>query len=263
MKINWYRVWVIIEKEWTELQKNKMILAMVALMPIILALTLVGVDYLMIHIDEAEVNTDESLIPQHLQHLDPIEAQVIQINEQLMLIFLLVPMTLPSFVAAHAIIGEKQAGTLEPVLATPIATWELLAGKGIAAASPAVMLTWISYAAAMVGLKLIASPTVFAYTANPVWILAIGLLSPLLALLSTLCGIVISSRTNDPRTAQQATAVFVMPFIVGSVALFVGWILVNVLVVLLAVLVALLVNLTVIYFAVKLFQRETILTRWK
>jgi ABC-2 type transport system permease protein len=263
MKINRHRVWVIIEKEWSEFRQSKMLLALVALAPLLIALVLVGIDCAIVWSEGAEIDVNQAPIPQHLQHLDPLEAQMIQINEQLLLAFLLIPTILPSYIAAYTIIGEKQARTLEPVLATPISTWELLAGKGIAAASPAILLTWISYAVALGGLKLTVPPTVFAYTSHLTWVLAMALLSPLTALLSTLFGVIVSSRTNDPRTAQQVTAILVTPFIASSLAQLTGLILVSVPVVLLAALVTLLIDLTVLYFAVKLFRRETILTRWK
>jgi hypothetical protein len=48
-----------------------------------------------------------------------------------------------------------------------------------------------------------------------------------------------------------------------SIVVLMGKIFLSVEMVLLAALVTLLVDLIVLYFAVKLFQRETILTRWK
>ena len=41
-------------------------------------------------------------------------------------------------VAAYSVIGEKQARTLEPLLATPITTFELLAAKVLGALLPAL-----------------------------------------------------------------------------------------------------------------------------
>ena len=38
--------------------------------------------------------------------------------------------------AAHAVVGEKQARTLEPLLATPITTVELLVAKVLGALVP-------------------------------------------------------------------------------------------------------------------------------
>jgi ABC-2 type transport system permease protein len=89
------------------------------------------------------------------------------------------------------------------------------------------------------------------------------LLSPLLALLSVFSGMIASSRLNDPRAAQQVTGIFVVPIIALSIVVLMGRIFLSVEMVLLAALVTLAVDLVVLYFAVKLFQRETILTRWK
>jgi len=88
-------------------------------------------------------------------------------------------------------------------------------------------------------------------------------LSPLFALLSVLSGVIASSRMNDPRAAQQLTGIFVVPVIGLSLAVLAGKIFVSVQVILYTTMVLMMLNLLMLYFAVKLFQRETILTRWK
>ena len=89
------------------------------------------------------------------------------------------------------------------------------------------------------------------------------LLSPLLALLSVLSGVLVSSRMNDPRAAQQVTGIFVVPIIALSLVVLAGKVFLSVWMVVLAATVALALDGLVLYFAVQLFQRETILTRWK
>src|SRR5260221_3225548 len=56
-------------------------------------------------------------------------------------IFLLLSMIVPSTIAAYSIIGEKTSHTLEPLLATPVRRWQLLAGKMLAALLPAVVVS--------------------------------------------------------------------------------------------------------------------------
>jgi len=175
----------------------------------------------------------------------------------------MIPMMLPVYIAAYTIIGEKQSNTLEPLLATPVSTWELLAAKAIAATLPAIVVVWLSFGALLLGLTWIAPPSVVQYNARPVWIVAMGLLSPLLAFLSVLVGVIVSSRINDPRTAQQITGIFVLPIIAMSLVVLAGWVFVSVPLVLLTSLGTLILDLVALYFAVKLFDRETILTRWK
>jgi ABC-2 type transport system permease protein len=261
----WARVRAVIEKEWAEVTKNKMILWSMALLPVLLVAMVLVTDYFMLRVpaDEQEDEIDELPIPGQLAHLPPFDAFIIQMNEQFMFYLFLIPMMLPVYIAAYSIIGEKQTKTLEPLLATPVSTWELLVGKSITATAPAVVLTWLSYAIMLVGLWLIASPVVFAYSARPVWMLAMLLFSPLLAFLSVLCGVIVSSRINDPRTAQQITGVLVVPIMGVSMAVLAGWVFVSLQVVLYATMVTVIADLVVLYFAVRLFQRETILTRWK
>jgi len=265
VNVNWFCVWAVVGKEWAEIKRNKAILLMMALVPVLLVAMIVGTDYFMLRASAAgqDMDEDELPIPEQLQHLPQIEAFIIQMNEQYMFYLLLIPMTLPVYIAAHSIVGEKETRTLEPLLATPISTWELLVGKSIAAAAPPIVLTWISFAVLLAGLWFAATPAILFYTARDVWIVGMLLVSPLLALLSVMVGVIVSSRVNDPRAAQQIAGVFVVPLIGLSLVVLFGMVFINVSMVIYAAMVILIVDLVATYFAVKVFQRETILTRWK
>ena len=52
-------------------------------------------------------------------------------------------------VASDSIIGEKQARTLEPLLATPITTFELLAAKILGALLPAAVMIVVTLVAVL------------------------------------------------------------------------------------------------------------------
>src|ERR1700674_1372700 len=64
------------------------------------------------------------------------EASQAFIGMQVSVLFLLMPSLLTSIIAAHSIIGEKTSRTLEPLLATPVRTRDLLIGKGLASVIP-------------------------------------------------------------------------------------------------------------------------------
>ena len=114
------------------------------------------------------------------------------------------------------------ARSLEPQLATPLEVSELLTGKTIAAALPAVTATWLVYAAYGLVNGFIADPRLTRFVFSDVWFVAMATLVPLICLLSVLLGIVISSRVNDPRTAQQIGGFVVIPIIAIAVAQFFG-----------------------------------------
>ena len=68
----------------------------------------------------------------------------------------------------------------------------------------------------------IADPRLTRFVFSDVWIPAMLTLVPLICLLSVLLGIVVSSRVNDPRTAQQIGGFVVIPIIAIAVAQFFG-----------------------------------------
>jgi ABC-2 type transport system permease protein len=198
-----------------------------------------------------------------MAHLDPKTGTIVLMNDQYMFYLLMIPMTLPVYIAAYSIIGEKETRSLEPLLATPISTAELLVGKTVAAATPAVLLAWLSFLLTALGMYIIATPIVYAYLVRPVWTFSMALHAPLFALLSTSCGVIASSRLNDPRAAQQVTALFIVPVIALSMAVLMGRLFLSMQLLLWATALMVLVNVAVLWLAVRLFQRETILTRWK
>ena len=77
------------------------------------------------------------------------------------------PAYIPLSIATFSIIGEKQARTLEPVLAAPIRTVELLAGKAIAALVPGVLAGWVTYVAFVALASIVYGPTLFGVVTDP------------------------------------------------------------------------------------------------
>jgi ABC-2 type transport system permease protein len=124
----------------------------------------------------------------------------------------------PMAIATQSVIGEKTARSLEPQLATPIEVPELLVGKAVAAATPAVIATWSVFLLYGVVNGLIADPVLTRLIFNDVWLVAMVTLVPLICLLSVLLGIIISARVNDARTAQQIGGFIVIPVIAVAIA---------------------------------------------
>jgi ABC-2 type transport system permease protein len=136
--------------------------------------------------------------------------------------FLLIPAMIPIAIASQSVIGERQARSLEPQLATPIEVSELLAGKTLAAALPAIAATVSVWALYGLVNAAIADPRLLRLVFSPQWIVAMASLVPLICLLSVLLGVIVSSRVGDPRTAQQFGAFVVLPIIAIAVAQFMG-----------------------------------------
>jgi ABC-2 type transport system permease protein len=265
--MNGRRVAVIVRKEWLDMRKNKMVLVMLFLLPVIMVGMILGTTWMMVRMPE---QVQEPIIPDGTPGLPPalaamnsLDRSLAVLNDQYMFYLLLIPMALPVYIAAYSIIGEKETRSLEPVLATPISTAELLVGKIAAAVTPAVIGAWGSFALTALGTYLLASPAVFAYLVRPLWTLGMLVHSPLFAVMSASGGVIASSRLNDPRAAQQVTALFIVPLIGISLAVLMGKVYLDTTSLLWATPVVLALNAGIIWLTVRLFQRETILTRWK
>lgn len=167
-------------------------------------------------------------------------------------------------VAAHSVIGEKQSRALEPLLATPLKTGELLAAKVVSAAIPGVILTSSCFVVYVILIAMFAEPGVWWAMLTGKTLGLVFLLGPLAALLGLQLAVCASSRVNDPRSAQQLGAVIlIVPIGILQIAQFVGGLVLTgpILFGIGAALVA--GNLLVLRAAVALFDRESILIRWK
>ena len=119
---------------------------------------------------------------------------------------------LPAVIAAYSVVGEREQGTLEPLLTTPLRREELLLGKALGVVVPAVGMGYILFALIQVCARLFASNAlvVSALGQGP-HIIAEILFAPLLAGWSIWVGIGISARASDVRVAQQLGTLSSLP----------------------------------------------------
>jgi len=259
----------IIDKEWAEVFKNRMVLFTMIFMPLIFTVLPLVMLYVtgqgmedMGGVSTADV--PEAFLSACDEGMTGGECMQIYVVNQFLLLFMMLPVIIPVTIAAYSVVGEKTTHSLEPLLATPITTFELLAGKSLAAALPAIIVGWTSFGLFLLGLPLIgASRAVIAYIASATWLLAILVAGPLMAVASVNLALYVSSRVNDPRTAEQISVVLIVPILGLVFAQLAGLIVINVLVMLSFIGSMILVDIGMIYLGTTIFQRENILTRWK
>ena len=257
----------IVMKEWADVRRNKLVFSVVIGVPLLMVLIPVVMLFIM---SRAPVNASDleelsgMLKNPIFQGMDLRETMQAMMASNFMVLFLMMPLMVPVTIAAYSIVGEKITRSLEPLLATPVSTAQLLLGKGLAAAIPGVVMTWVSYVLFLGFARLFAaSDRVFNVFLNPMWLVAMFVLSPLLTVMAVNVGIIVSSRTSDPRAAEQLGSLIILPLMVLFIGAMAGFIMLNATTFWLASLLVLLVDAGLLYLGVTLFQRETILTRWK
>jgi ABC-type Na+ efflux pump permease subunit len=207
------RTWLVLRREWAELKQNRFLVLSTVALPIVLCGVSVAVA---VATARAEVQADEvrSLMGQVPAHYSPRQALLMVLFKQLLGIFLAVPAIIPALISAYSVIGEKQLRTLEPVLATPIRVWELLAGKALAALLPALAATWFAFGCTILLLHGLLPPEGRAIAPpNAEWALAVFAVSPLIAFGSNTLTVLVSARARDPRAAHQFSSLIVLPIL--------------------------------------------------
>jgi ABC-type Na+ efflux pump permease subunit len=128
-----------------------------------------------------------------------------------MLFMLLVPAFVPAGISAYAVVGEREQGTLEPVLTTPVRSEEFLLGKALAALAPTLVISYAIFALVLTSVALFAHPAVSSAVFRAPLLLALALFTPLIAGWSIWVGIATSARSRDVRVAQQLATLASLP----------------------------------------------------
>lgn len=178
-------------------------------------------------------------------------------------LLLLVPVVAAMTLATHAVIGEKLAKALEPLLATPISTFELLAAKTLTPFLFSLALTFLAVGLYVVGILLVGEPGVAEAVVGLRMAIMFAVLGPLVELAALQVSVIVSSRSNDPRSAQQITGLLILPITAVFIAQMMGAFVLGPAAMLLGSLGVAILNMVLLWIGVQVFHRESILTRWR
>ncbi len=187
------RVLAVVRKEVREFRRNRFVIVTMAVLPFVFLITPMITIF---RIPESSSGP-------------AVKAAVGVIS----LLMLIVPIVIPPVIAAYSVVGEREQGTLEPVLTSPVRASELLLGKAVAAFLPSVSIAYAIYLVVLISVRFGAAHVVRTVVFHPPELLAQILFTPLLALWSIWVGIGISTRASDVRVAQQLATVASLPLL--------------------------------------------------
>ena len=254
----------ILRREWTETLRNRELVLTILIPPIILTIAPVGLAGL-VGDNQLPADFASQVLAQRPEwaQFSAGELAGAFAVQQFLAFFLLMPAYIPLSISTFSIIGEKQARTLEPLLATPVRTVELLAAKAVAALAPGVLAGWLTYLALVVLASVVYGPNLLGVVTDPSWLAGVFVLGPAVGLSSVVAGVIVSARVNDPRVAQQIGGVIIVPIVGVSIVQASGTLLVGAPGYLLLATVTVAISLVGLRLGVRLFEREAILTRWR
>jgi ABC-2 type transport system permease protein len=191
VRFSWTRVAAIAVKELRDYRRNRFVIGTMVFLPI-LFIALPIVQLLVTPAVEASSRLD-SRVGLSLLYL------------------LLIPAFVPSTLSAYSVVGEREQGTLEPVLITPIRREEFLVGKALAVAAPTLTIAYALFGIFLAATALFAHAAISSAIFAGSHVLVQLLFTPLLAGWSIWVGIAISARSSDVRVAQQLSVFASLP----------------------------------------------------
>lgn len=180
MTISARRVRAIVRKDITEYRRTKSIVSTMLVLPMIFLVEPL-----------VSVLTRPAMQSGAMRHQQPL------------LYLLAIPALVPAILSAYAVVGERQQGTLEPVLTTPVKREEFLLAKALSALIPSVLVAYLVYGVFLAVVEIFAQPGVATALIHWPELLAQLLFTPLIAAWSIWLGITISTRASEVRVAQQ------------------------------------------------------------
>jgi len=194
--MNTRRVHAIFRKEIREFRRNKQIITTMALSPI-------------------------GFVVAPVIFLFTISASDVSVlyDYPVQLFTLALAAVLPTAVGAYSIVGEREQGTLEPLLGTPVTTSEFMLGKALALLVPATAESYLIFGVIDGLVWLVRPAAVSSVALRPSILLAQLIFTPLLACMAVWLSMTISAHTRDARVAQQLGVLANLPIIALAIML--------------------------------------------
>jgi ABC-type Na+ efflux pump permease subunit len=189
MSFSWTRVGALLRKELRDYRRNRFVIGTMAAVPV-LFIVLPTIQLIAANATGKDLGVRIGLS---------------------LLYMLVIPVTMPSVVCAYSVVGEREQGTLEPVLATPIRREEFLVAKALAAFVPTLVIAYAVFGIFLAVASLFAHPVIVSAIYAGTHVLVQLLFTPLLAGWAIWVGIAVSTRSTDVRVAQQLSVLGSLP----------------------------------------------------
>jgi ABC-2 type transport system permease protein len=186
--MNATRIRAIFRKELREYRRNRALVITMGLVPLVFILEP------LIRIFSLPASSSGTLLHSHA-----------------LLYMLGIPALTPALIASASVVSERQQGTLEPVLTTPIRREELILAKALAVLAPALVVSYVVFGLAAISIELFADAPIASAVLRGGDLLTQVIFTPLMATWSIWVAMAISARSSDIRVAQQLATLASLP----------------------------------------------------
>jgi ABC-type Na+ efflux pump permease subunit len=271
--MNWKRIFTIANKDIYEARQNKAVALPIMIVPLVFILVL-PLTFILISMDPSMSGSltsdpDTAKMFEMMPAFMTQATQGMNVSQSFVYLFLgyffapfflILPIMFSTVIASESFAGERERKTIEALLYTPATDTELFLGKVLAAFIPAILITWVSFAAYILVLNGVGYPLMqrlwFPLTN---WYPLIFWVSPALSLLGISATVLISSKVQTFMGAYQTSASLVLVVIALMVGQITGVLYLSVGISLLVGLALWMIDAVLVYLAIHTFGREKLL----
>ena len=273
--MNWRSIWAIARKDLMEVKQNKAAWIPALALPLIFAVIMPTAfslvpQYIPVNDLQRQLGDVEMLLknlPSSVQMIfDDLELEqmfVLYMTAFLLApLFLIMPLMFSSVIGADSFVGERERKTLEGLLYTPTTDIELFLGKVLAAVTPAIALSWLTYLVYIVVVN-VASYGLFQriWFPLPTWWPLMFWLTPAFALLGISATVLVSSRVKTFMEAYQLSGSLVVLVLALAVGQLSGVLFLGVGTVIIIGTLIWIVDAVLIYLSIRSFKRSLLIAK--
>lgn len=254
----------VAEKDFREVWGSKMARSTIIVMPLVMVVLLPVVYLVIIYtVPASEMNGVDQmmkLLPPEAAGFDLRQSMFyMMVNVICPMFFLMVPLMCSSVSAACSFVGERERGTLETLLLTPLSLKQIFKAKVLGCVFLSAVTTAISFAAftvvISVGDILLGMP----FFLNWNWLVLILLLSPGVTVFGVIFMVLISGRSKSYTESVQTSGYLVLPLVLLFLGQFTGLFQLNALILLLVSLCVVAADVPLWMVAARSFRPEKLL----
>lgn len=215
-------IFAIIKKELKELFREKRLIIFSFQFPLIQVLAIAGVLLYVLYKVPSGVSLADEEVPSYA--LAVMAGRNITDSLEFVLTYIIKIILAPLFwmhaviitplICSDSIVGEKERGTIEPLLATPITDLQLLMGKVVSCAVIPFVALSTSWLLFTIGMNSYLSVRVGYAFLDIEWVVSFLAVVPLLILMSVIIAVFISSKATSVKAATQLNSLLGIPLVI-------------------------------------------------
>ena len=222
----------VIRKDFHEVWDSKMARSTLVIVPLVLVIFVPLVFLIIVlNVPSSEINGAEKLmqmLPAEAQGLSVQQATLYMMsNIMFPMYFLMIPLMVSSVAAASSFVGEKERGTLETLLMTPMSLRQIFKAKVLGCIALSGTITGISFAAFAAVMAVGDSMMKMPFFLNWSWVVLLLCFAPAVTVFGVVFMVLVSAKSKSYVESVQTSGYIVLPLILLFIGEMTGLFLLN------------------------------------